>query len=163
MKCTSIYIRTKRYRSNFFSQNVIYSSRYVSLVDRGDLHSLCNILYGSCNIFLIRSRVCMITTKPRSLKHRDIAPVSWENTHLFQRHKHLLQRSLRCSAEASVQYGFSVAILKLLFWQDGAEDRLSKLTARDTQTVMNSVTENTSGSSTRTNLTTKKSDYNKHL
>lgn len=35
-------------------------------------------LRGPYNIF-IRSRVCVLPTKPRFLKHRGVALVSWEN------------------------------------------------------------------------------------
>lgn len=66
----SIYIRRKRWRWNFSGQNTTYSSWYVVPADSD--------LRGPYNIF-IRSRVCVLPTKPRFLKHRGVALVSWEN------------------------------------------------------------------------------------
>lgn len=105
--------------------------------------------------FFIRSTVCLIATKPQSLKQRDVALVSWNNeNHLFHRYKHLFQWSPRCSAKAFVQYGFQRTTLKLLSWCDMVKDRLSSLTSRDTNSSMKSISKNTGRSSVRTCLST---------
>lgn len=97
----------------------------------------------------------MPDTNKASVPQRDVVLVSWKNEkHLFHRYKHLFWRSLRCSAKALVQYGFQSTILKLMSWWDMAKDRLSNLASRNTNSIMISVTENTSRSSVRTDLTT---------
>lgn len=104
-------------------------------------------------IFFIRSTVCLIATKPQSLKQRDVALVSWNNENrLFHRYKHLFQRSPRCSAKVFVQYGFQRSTLKLLSWCDMAKGRLSSLTSRGTNSIMKSISKSPSRSNVRTCL-----------
>lgn len=108
-------------------------------------------LHGLCNNF-IRSTICLT---PQSLKQTHVALVSWKNEkHLFDRYKPLFLRSLRCSVKDLVQYRFQSTILKLLSWWDIAKDTLSNLTSRDTNSIMQSVTANTSRSSLRTDPST---------
>ena len=117
-----------------------------------DIGNFSGHLHGPCNIF-IRSTICLIPTKPQFLTQRNVALVSWKHEKLrFHRYKHLFLGSLRCSAKALVQYGFQNTLLKLLSWWDMAEDRLSNLTSGDTNSIMKSATENTSGSSVKTDM-----------